>query len=175
MATKNLGDLLLDQHVVDHNDLESALEVQRKSGERLGSTLVRLGKIDESMLVRLLGEQHQVEGINPQCIEPQAEALEILDLTSAMRLGALPLWIRDSTLSVALADPGDANILAELGRRSGMTLKPFVAPQMLLYAAIKDAYTDSRDPREEEIRQVLTRSLGHLKKIVADLEQLLDD
>lgn len=175
MADKNLGDLLLDRRVVDDYDLESALAVQKKSGERLGSTLVRLGKIDETMLVRMLAEQHEVEGIDPQYMEPQPIALDILDLTAAMRLGALPLSIDEGTLHVAMADPGDADIVAELEQRSGLNLKTFVAPQMMLYAAIKRAYSGDREPCAGEMKTALGKALGQLKKIVADLERLLDE
>jgi hypothetical protein len=171
MAEKNLGDLLLDENVVNDEDLESALAVQKKSGERLGSTLVRLGKIDESMLVRLLAEQHQVEGIDPRYIEPQPVALDILDLTAAMRLGALPLSIRNGTLSVALADPGDREIIAELEQRSNMRLEVFVAPQMLLYDAIKAAYSGAE---HGATRVALQSAVDTLRQVTTELEKLLE-
>jgi len=168
----NLGDMLTDGDVINEDGLRSALEVQRRTGERLGSTLVRLGLVDEKVLAQMLGEQHEVQGVNPLEVELDYDAVELLDVTQAMRLGSLPLWLEDDVVGVAMADPTDDTVMAELERLTDRSIKAFVAPQMLLYEAIKRAYQGRRG-MEPGARSELTRIRSALTTALRDLDALL--
>jgi adsorption protein B len=54
---RKLGDLLLENRLVRISQLTHALEVQKKTGELLGETLIRLGYIEEESLLSTLRMQ----------------------------------------------------------------------------------------------------------------------
>ncbi|MEM0952935.1 MAG: ATPase, T2SS/T4P/T4SS family [Pseudomonadota bacterium] len=56
-ATKKIGELLLEQGLIQETDLRKALQLQTSSKDRLGVLLVRSGAISEDALLPVLSEQ----------------------------------------------------------------------------------------------------------------------
>ncbi|HPA73394.1 MAG: hypothetical protein KBA61_12730 [Spirochaetes bacterium] len=52
-----LGELLIENHVITHDQLDKAVEVQQREGGLIGIILVNLGFIDEKTLVKYLAVQ----------------------------------------------------------------------------------------------------------------------
>ncbi len=175
MAQKMLGEMLISRGLLDEKTLDDALTAQKESGERIGSTLLRQALIHEEVLAEVLGDQHDLEGIDPLVIEPTAEALATLDYVQTMRLGCLPMWIRDGELAVAMADPNDQKIISAIGTVTGFPLKRFVAPLMALRKAIKRAYGDASEAdngaleRDDQLRMILQT----MRQLVFQLEGLV--
>jgi hypothetical protein len=112
-----------------------------------------------------------VQGIDPALLNPSPAACELLTFDQAMALGALPLWIDDQTLGAAMADPRDEAILDKLQELTGYTIRRFVAPQMALYKALKNAY--KRPDINETPNQRLHRIVSAMRKLVTELEDVL--
>ena len=60
MATRRLGEILLEKQLIFPQALEHALLEQKKTGELLGRTLIRLGYISERQLLEGLAEHLQL-------------------------------------------------------------------------------------------------------------------
>lgn len=56
-----LGEVLLDGDFISHSDLSLALDHQRKTNQRLGETLVRLGVLSEMELKAVLAAQADLD------------------------------------------------------------------------------------------------------------------
>ncbi len=170
MGKKRLGDLLRESQLVDEEQLRAALEVHRSTGERLGSTLLRLDLVEPQLLADLLGQQLEVDGIDPLCAEPMRGAVELLSFTQAMRFGCLPLWVDHGALGVAMADPTDAAVIEELKELTNPEIEPLVAPQMALFEAVKRAYgKSSKDDLDRERLKKVARSLRNAMTLVDQL------
>lgn len=63
---KRLGDLLLEQGIIQEKQLHQAIIVQQYSGERLGQVLCRLKFITPTQLENLLSTQYQLMLISPK-------------------------------------------------------------------------------------------------------------
>lgn len=170
MAKRQIGEILKDAHAVSEEDLRKALEVHRATGERLGGALLRLRMVDSSILVKALGEQQAVEGVDLDQVKPTAEALALLSGEDALQMGCLPLWREKNTLAVVAADPRDDSITERIGQLTKLTPKTFIAPQSAIYKAIK-TYYDINDslPKVERVRALLKQ----LKKAIEEIEGLL--
>jgi MSHA biogenesis protein MshE len=165
---KKLGEMLCERKLVDEQLLKAALDLQRSTGDRLGSTLLKLDLVDPEMLASVLGEQHEVEGVDPSKVTPTPEASRLLTSEEAVTLGALPLWVERGTVAVALADPSDPGIIGKIEDLTGKTVKRLVAPQMALYRAIKRAYGDHDEERPGDHR--LRRIAAGLRQLASELE-----
>ena len=64
MGAKKLGELLLQEGLVEPDQLNRALEEQRHSGERVGAVLIKLGYISDDVLVEFLSKQFRVPAVN---------------------------------------------------------------------------------------------------------------
>ena len=58
---KRLGDILREQGLLTEDELAAALEDQRITGERLGTTLVKLGYVLDTQVADALSEHLQLE------------------------------------------------------------------------------------------------------------------
>ena len=59
-----LGELLVRENLISLPQLQKAQEEQRKTGERLGYSLTKLGIVNEQELTNFLSKQYGVPSIN---------------------------------------------------------------------------------------------------------------
>ncbi len=171
MNARRLGEMLCDKQLVDDESLRTALEVQRGTGERLGSTLLRLGLVDSASLARILGEQLEVEAVDPSSEFPEADALALMSFTDAMRLGCLPLRVREGELTIAMTEPHDEGSCAQIAALTGTRVHAVVAPQMALFEALKRVYRGA-SIEDEKVTRIRRVAIG-LRALADELEGLL--
>jgi hypothetical protein len=148
-----LGELLIEAGVVTHAQLGEALAQQRTHGGRLGTNLVELGFVDEKRLASVLAQQLTLPSATAAQIDRcDPAALRLLPAEAADRLHAVPLREDTGKLWVAMADPTDQSALAELARLTRRTVRPMVAPELLIQYALERHYQVSRKPRVVQVR-----------------------
>ena len=169
---ERLGDLLIEAEAITHEDLLRALEVQKDTGERLGSVLLRLEIVDAKLLSRMLGDLLGVEGINLNEITPSDEALALVPSELVVRFGCFPLWVKGGCLAVAMIDPREEGVVATLTALTGLSIKRFIALQSSILKAIKQYYGSVAAPIDI---QALRHLLGELKVTITRIESLLNE
>ena len=111
-----LGERLIDDGLINHDQLRIALTDQQRSGEQLGRILVNLGFVEESALRDILGQalgQNSIDLVNSV---PDHEALRRVPQTIARRNNIVPVaWhAARRTLTLAMTDPDDVRALDRL-------------------------------------------------------------
>jgi hypothetical protein len=76
--------------------------------------LADAGVITEQQLATTLAEWLGLRVVDPQALQPEAEALRRVPQAVAEREGVLPLMLHGDTLVVAVPDPWDQRLLDEL-------------------------------------------------------------
>jgi len=71
-----LGELLLRDQIISPEQLQRAQEESKKSGERLGNTLIKVGAIQEDDLTQFLSKQYGVPAINLSEFEIERDVIE---------------------------------------------------------------------------------------------------
>jgi hypothetical protein len=131
----HLGALLLRKGLVTNEELDQALE-QRESGELLGEALCRLRFCFENDVARVLAEQASVDFVDISVTSVDRRAVALLPAELARRLRAIPVRLHpDETVSVAVADPTEDGLLAELKLAMGHPVKLLVTTFSALHAA----------------------------------------
>lgn len=131
-----VGDILVNEGIIEQRQLTAALAKQRQWGSRIGLTLVRLGFVTEEVLIRTLARQL---GLAIVRLEGRRVAPEILDLVPsriAEKHRCLPLFLKEDggsrVLQMAIDDPADLEGLDELSFALGIEVQPvLVAPSDL--------------------------------------------
>ncbi|HYO55460.1 hypothetical protein [Archangium sp.] len=123
-----LGELLLQENLINPEALEEALESQVVHGGRLGTNLVELGMLSEQDLARVLGKQHNVASASGEMI-PDPRALELVDLNQADEKDYLPMRVDATRMSVAVINPQDIETLDALAFKTGKRVVPVVIPE----------------------------------------------
>jgi len=146
-----LGDILIQQAVIDEQKLIAALADQRAFGGKLGRTLVDLGYVTEEQLVQALATQLGLTTIDLEKVEPSAEALSCLPVDACERYGVFPIRIDPAQrlLWVATAEP-EREPLAEVARIARHTLEPVLCTMSSIDRAIRRFYRGEGADREPE-------------------------
>jgi MSHA biogenesis protein MshE len=111
-----IGDLLVENKIISEGQLGTALAEQKKTGRRLGRTLIELGYIDEDRLLLFLSQQLNIPNIDLRTYKFNPDTVRLLPETHARRYRAIVLDDKPDALLVGMADPGDIFGFDELTR-----------------------------------------------------------
>jgi twitching motility protein PilT len=119
--SKALGDVLVEQGVIDKSVLKKAAKAQAERGVSLGKVLVELGAATEQQIVAAIARQIGMPYLDtsPGGVDPDAAAL--LPKALAEELMALPVGFGDGNeLLVAVADPSNKVAISQVAEVTGM-------------------------------------------------------
>ncbi|HKQ57279.1 MAG TPA: ATPase, T2SS/T4P/T4SS family [Candidatus Eisenbacteria bacterium] len=174
---KRLGDLLIEAKVISPQDLADAIAQQRKSGELLGATLMRMGLVTEDVLLKQLQLQLGLPLVDLTEVTADEQALALVREDVARKYLAIPIEIEGrSSLTVAMADPLNVAALEDLRFHSGMFIKPVLALPSQISEAIERYYHIDRSV-SEVISKIISTEDEVVVNTVEEVEQFqaIDD
>jgi len=140
-----LGDLLVQNNLVNDEQLKTALSEQRQSGRKLGATLIALNMVTEDQLLELLSKHLNVALINIDDYRVDPEAVKLLPEIQARRYRALVLDDKGDKLLVGMSDPGDINAVDDLTNRLPKPIEIAVVSETQLFAAYENFYRKTEE------------------------------
>lgn len=144
---KRLGELLLGARLITEEQRSNALIRQMRVGGRIGTAFLEEGVPEESLL-RALSVQHHMAAAPPEELEDiRPEHLKLIPARLAQRLGVVPFKRVGRTVSVAMRDPKDLPAVDEVAALTGLSVKPHVACEARINAALEKYYGVPVDPR----------------------------
>ncbi len=111
-----LGDLLVQQKLISLDQLQFALEQQKRSGRKLGRVLVDNAFVSEDQISEAIAKQLSIPYINLKYYNVNLEVVRRLPENQARRFRAVALEERNGALLVGMADPTDLFAFDEIGR-----------------------------------------------------------
>ena len=136
-----LGQMLVNDKVLTTDQLNQALERQRKTRERLGQILIDMKLIDEDMLLKYLGAQFRKESITRQelaALDP--DVVRLVPEEVARQYGVIASQRSGRKLIVATADPLNVMALDDLRRATGLEVDFRIGPAGAIQEAIEKTY-----------------------------------
>ena len=136
-----LGQMLVNEKVVTPDQLNQALERQRKTRERLGQILIDMKLLDEDMLLKYLGAQFRKEPISRQELEGlEGDVARLVPEEVARQYGVIATQRSGRRLVVATADPLNVMALDDLRRATGLDVDFRIGPAGAIQDAIDRSY-----------------------------------
>jgi len=158
-----LGQMLVNEKVLTSDQLNQALERQRKTRERLGQILIDMKLIDEDMLLKYLGAQFRKEPITRQDLASlDADVVRIVPEDVARQYGVIAAQRSGRRLVVATADPLNVVALDDLRRATGLDVDFRIGPASAIQDAIEKCYRRAPAPAStgEGLDDTLDMDLG---------------
>jgi type IV pilus assembly protein PilB len=149
-----LGQLLIEAEGLDPEALGEALGPERLTGERIGETLVRLGRVTPGAVARALSVQLGLPVVEGPLV-PEPEALELVSPDLMRTHELLPLSLIGRTLRVAMADPLDIVAIDDVRFQTGKRVQPLIAEP----AVVRDALSRQSDGTFSDLVDALPRDL----------------
>jgi general secretion pathway protein E len=138
--TLRLGEILIARGLVDPEELERALELQRERGDKIGKILVDMGFIALREVLAALSEQLNVPLATLDTPPPAAPEIEALSPRFMRQYRFVPLALDDSTLTIAMADPLDFETIAAVRSFSGLKVQTALASEQEVLDALNKHY-----------------------------------
>lgn len=171
MSVRNIriGELLVESGMINEQQLESALAVQKESGgKRLGDILIDLGIITEAQLLEALKTRLNVPLANLQNVSVPSDVLKEVPENYAREYNILPLRLQGNILEVATSDPLDFNMINQVSLINGRRVETALAPREEIANAINKFYARRQ---VDEMAEDVSRD----REISDTLEQLTEE
>lgn len=140
--------MLLESNLIDEVQMQIALEEQKRSGKKFGSTLVDLKFIDENVLAAFLSKQIDIPCISLLNVHVPRKLVRHFPFSLAETCRAVPVALKEGRLEVAMADPSDIGTIEKIERVTGKEILPLIAPQSSIDKMIERLYLTEGDPEE---------------------------
>ncbi|MCB4204181.1 type IV-A pilus assembly ATPase PilB [Deferribacterales bacterium Es71-Z0220] len=153
MISSKIGAILLSENLITQEQLEKALEVQKKEGGRLGSILIKLGYVDEKKIAEFLSKQYSVPYVDLSTVHVEPKILNLIPKDLCRKFLVVPFDREGQTIKVAIADPSNVYALEELRFVSGFNVRAYVAV-------------------ESSIREFLDKQVDAEEKVLSEFDDL---
>jgi len=114
LERKKIGDILVDNNLISHEDLKSALSFQQKQGGKLGEILINQGKLTWEGLSLVLRDIYKIPYVDLGEEPIQHEAIRIISEAFARKNLVLPIKVTEESLTIAMAYPDDIRNIQEI-------------------------------------------------------------
>ena len=137
---EDIGQLLLDAHIIDAAALTKAQQQQKNSGGALSASLVKVGAISEEALLEFLAHTFRAPSVDLRNFEPDPNLTRLVPGDVATKFMALPVSRSGRRLVVAMANPSNIFAIDDIKFITGHEIEARVATEGALKKAIDRAY-----------------------------------
>ncbi len=138
-----IGELLIKQGLLNQAQMASAIEDQKKTGNRFVDTIISLGFIKESQILQFLKAHYKLPGIDLHTFPIQKSATELVKRDFCERHALIPVQtVGDQGLLVAFAEPGNIQVIDDIRFLTRKKIQAVVATESAVFAAI-DRYMNT--------------------------------
>src|SRR5690242_7753170 len=139
---KKIGECLVQAGLITETDLQTALVEHKRSGERLGSVLVRMNLATERQIAKALAYQLGFSYVNLAENPPDPSAVVLISKDVALKRTCIAIAVEKNLLTVAMSDPLLFSLVQDLEFQTGYRIKQVVATRTDILAAIESGYPD---------------------------------
>jgi type IV pilus assembly protein PilB len=181
LERKPLGRLLLDKGLIKPEQLDRALEEQKRSNHQklLGEVLVELRFCTEDQITEALAQAYGVPyaRISPRIADPKVIASLPKEFLEKHQV--LPLFLVEKVLTVAVSEPANVFLVEEVERLSGFQVQVVAATSRDIRATLQaylpnesvfviDDIIDDVNPEEFSV-------IDHVVQDITSMEQMAGD
>ncbi len=135
-----IGELLIQHGRLTEEQLQQALAEQKRSGRRLGQTIVAMNFVSETDLLTLLSQQLGIPFVDVRHYQHNPDVVKKLPETHARRFRSIVLEDTGDDYVLGMADPTDLFAVDELTRILDRPLRQAIVREGDLLSAIDRVY-----------------------------------
>mgnify|MGYP001382702639 CR=1 FL=1 len=149
-----LGEILIGEGLLTPEQLQQALDEQKKNGGKIGQIFIDLGFVPEERILFFLQQQLGMIAVNLDEWEVDPEILKLIPGEVAKKHLVIPIEKLGDTLTVAMMDPTDRKILDDLKFITNLNIEPAISTKRSLTAAVDKYYKSAREHLEDKTKDL---------------------
>ncbi|MCL4478272.1 MAG: type II secretion system ATPase GspE [Deltaproteobacteria bacterium] len=173
---KLIGDILLEDKVIESQQLEEVLAYQKEKGGRLGELLLTKFKyIKEADLLKALSKQFDIEYIqNLSGIKIDRELIQKFPKTLSRRFAILPILRVDGFVKLAVSDPTNIESINDAELLLDAPVIPVIVSQHDIINAVNMYYDRVQESTEQMVDELEDANLDNIALELNEPEDLID-
>ena len=179
-TNKGIEDILHAKGLLNDDQLSAVKFEQVNTGKSTAAIIKERGYVTNEDYVKAFGEVYGIEYVELKSKKIEQSVLETLPVAVEKRYQVVPFEVDEKTgvLSVAMIDPLDLQTIEFIERKSGHTVKPFIATASEIESALGEvqgkAISEEISAALEEISQSTLKLKGDSGDLNADEAQIRD-
>jgi type IV pilus assembly protein PilB len=137
---KKLGEILVANGAITEEQLQRALDFQRREGGLLGEILVKLGYIGEREIVQALTTQYGFPFVLLESFDFNQEAAKLVPENVARQYSLVPLDIIGDLLTVAMSNPLNISAIDDIEMITKKKVQVFISTFTSIHEGINRLY-----------------------------------
>ncbi len=176
MQKQLIGDILLEDKVIESQQLEEVLAYQKEKGGRLGELLLTKFKyIKEADLLKALSKQFDIEYIqNLSSIKIDRELIQNFPKTLSRRFAILPILRVDGFVKLAVSDPTNIESINDAELLLDAPVIPVIVSQHDIINAVNMYYDRVQESTEQMVDELEDANLDNIALELNEPEDLID-
>ncbi len=153
-ATKKIGEILIEEGLINDKQLTMALAESKVLGIPLGSVLVKMGFITIKELKEALGAQMGVQLATAEQLKALPTAISILPEDFVRENKVIPLSMTDKSLVVGMVDPGNSKTINEIVYQTGLKPTVIMVTHYEYEAFLQTYYENEREAANKMLKEI---------------------
>jgi type IV pilus assembly protein PilB len=153
---KKIGECLIQAGLISEDDLQTALVEHKRSGERLGAVLVRMGLASEKQVTKALAYQLGFPYISLADEPPDPTAIVLIPKEVALKRVCVAVRLEKNLLTVAMSDPLLFSLVQDLEFQTGYRIRQVVSTRSDILQCLETGYPDRALTKYGEAAPALT-------------------
>lgn len=139
---KPIGQILVEQGAITHEQLKKALEEQRvsKQKKRIGEILIDLAIIDETDIASALSSQFGFPYLSTKNITFSRDICAVIPRNLVEQYHLVPIDKINNILYIIMADPSDEKAIQEIEKVSNCKVQTFISTASEIQSVIEKEY-----------------------------------
>jgi type IV pilus assembly protein PilB len=172
--TTGIPERLVDMGLLTNDEMITVVREAESASISFQKALVKLGYMSEDRILEFLAHIYGVEAVNPLNVEIPQSLIKLVSAEIALKFKVLPIYKHGRTLALAMSDPTDMYAVDDLKFITGLEIKPMVATEMALSAALEQYYA-AQDDLEEIVRGLGEEDIEVLEDSSQDEDEGLEE
>ena len=140
LISKQLGELLLERKIINEQQLQKAILIQKGKGGLLGSILVLLGHATEEQIAQALTTQFGFPYLPLTNYEVDASIVKLIPENVAIQYNLIAIDKIGNSLTIAMSDPLNIHAIEDIELITNCKVQVFVSTQTDVKESIKRYY-----------------------------------
>ncbi len=153
-STKKIGEILIEEGLINEKQLTMALAEAKVLGIPLGSVLVKMGFITIKELKEALGAQMGVQLATAEQLKALPTAISILPEDFVRENKVIPLSMTDKSLVVGMVDPGNSKTINEIVYQTGLKPTVIMVTHYEYEAFLQTYYENEREAANKMLKEI---------------------
>jgi type IV pilus assembly protein PilB len=137
---EKLGEILVQSGTISDQQLQRALDFQRREGGLLGEILVKLGYVNEREIVQAITAQYGFPYLPLEDYDFNKEVAKVLPENVARQYSIVPVDIIGDILTVAMSNPINEKAIEDVEMITRKKVQVFISTVTSIHEAINRLY-----------------------------------